>query len=47
MTEKTEPILYPTVETVQKEIAEKTEQHRKELKHLRALLRVLQDREGK
>ena len=40
-------VVYPTVESVSKEIAEKTEKYRREMKHLRALLRVLKDREGK
>lgn len=48
MTEtKPEPVSFPTVESVEKDIAEKTEKYRRELKHLRALLRVAEDREGK
>ena len=43
---ETTTIVYPTVESVKKDIAEKTEQYRKEMKHLRALLRVLKDREA-
>lgn len=44
--EETTPVVYPTIETVKKEIDEKTEVYRTEMRHLRSLLRVLHDREN-
>lgn len=46
MPEPEKTVVYPTVESVEKELAEKEAKHRQEMKHLRALLRVLKDKEA-
>jgi len=40
-------VVYPTVASVEKDIADKTQEFRAEMRHLKALLRVLKDREKK